>query len=257
MGTITMKRLAYLFIALAATCLTTQSLDAQEKKEESKLPKIEDPKGLKRLVPDADVWFDVKNRQVVVSGHVCQRDALLEMFACPAGTKEHESIVGVKAKALFVHTALLAAGAKSGHPARWDRETKEYNPAKGTRVDIHVEWLDADGKRQRAKAQDWVRNAKTKKAMAHHWVFGGSGFHFDETTKTKHYLADSGSLICVSNFPDAMLDLPIESSQSNEELLYTPFTERIPAQGTRVLLYLKPVLDEKKSAKKANGEAAN
>ena len=139
MGTNTMKRLASLFLVLAATCLAVGPLAAQEKKEETKLPRIEDPKGLKRLVPDADVWFDVKNKQVVLSGKVCQRDALLEMFACPAGTKEHESIIGVKAKAQIVHAALLAAGAKSGHPARWDRETKEYHHATGSRIDIHVE----------------------------------------------------------------------------------------------------------------------
>ena len=243
-----MKWLFSVLMISAVVCLAHQPLAAQEEEKKAH-PRIEDPKGLKRLVPDSEVWFDVKNSQVVVSGKVCQRDALLEMFACPAGTKEHESIVAVKAKALIVHTALLAAGGKEGHPARWDLKTKEYKPAKGSRVDIDVAWLDAEGKPQRVKAQKWIRNVKTKKEMKHHWVFGGSGFHVDETSKSKHYLADSGSLICVSNFPDAMLDLPIESSQSNEELLYTPFTERIPPQGTRVLLYLKPVLDGKKLKK--------
>ena len=43
-----------------------------------------------------------------------------------------------------------------------------------------------------------------------------------------------GDLICVSNFPTATLDLPIESSQSNEALLFEAFTGRVPPRGTQV-----------------------
>ncbi|MCG8583889.1 MAG: YdjY domain-containing protein [Pirellulales bacterium] len=235
----------------AVVAILSPAVSAQEPAEgddkKPELPRIEDPKGMRKLVPDSEVWFDAKNKQVVVGGVVCQREALLEMFACPAGSKEHESIIAANAKALIVHTALLAAGAKSGKPAHWIPEEKEYVTATGDRIDVHVEWLDKDGKKQRAKAQDWVRNVRTKEAMTEHWVFGGSGFHVDETTKRKYYLAEGGSLICVSNFPDAMLDVPIESSKSNEELLFAPFTERIPAEGTRVLMYLKPVAEKKEA----------
>lgn len=247
-----MKRLASWMMLLVAVAIHSPCVSAQESAEgdeskKPKLPRIDDPKGMRKLVPDSEVWFDAKNKQIVLGGEVCQRDALLEMFACPAGTKEHESVITVNAKALIVHTALLAAGAKNGKPAHWIPEKEEYVTATGDRIDIHVEWLDKDGKRQRAKAQDWIRNLKTKEAMTEHWVFGGSGFHVDETTKRKHYLAQGGSLICVSNFPDAMLDVNIQSSKSNEELLFSPFTERIPAQGTRVLLFLKVASDKKKS----------
>jgi hypothetical protein len=37
-----------------------------------------------------------------------------------------------------------------------------------------------------------------------------------------------------------MLDLPIESSQANEELMFSAFTDRIPPLGTRVRLVLTP-----------------
>ncbi|MEX0978835.1 MAG: YdjY domain-containing protein, partial [Pirellulales bacterium] len=56
----------------------------------------------------------------------------------------------------------------------------------------------------------------------------------------KSYLAESGDFICVSNFPSAMLDLPVKSSQANESLLYEAFTDRIPPVGTRVRLVLTP-----------------
>jgi hypothetical protein len=37
-----------------------------------------------------------------------------------------------------------------------------------------------------------------------------------------------------------MLDLPVKSSQDNQELLYEAFTEHIPPLGTRVRLVLTP-----------------
>ncbi|MFM8893500.1 MAG: hypothetical protein ACKOTB_18140, partial [Planctomycetia bacterium] len=47
-------------------------------------------------------------------------------------------------------------------------------------------------------------------------------------------------LVCLSNFPTAMLDLPIESSQSNEALLFEAFDGRIPPRGTVVDMILTP-----------------
>jgi hypothetical protein len=47
-------------------------------------------------------------------------------------------------------------------------------------------------------------------------------------------------MICVSNFPSAMLDLPVESSQANTALLFSAFTERIPPIGTKVRMVLIP-----------------
>jgi len=64
-------------------------------------------------------------------------------------------------------------------------------------------------------------------------------------------LADvSGDLICVSNFPDSVLDLPIQSTDSDASLLFEAFTEHIPSRGTPVTLVLAP----KKELDKA-GEA--
>ena len=198
-----------------------------------------DPPGMKRLMPDYDVWIDPKNKRVVVDGTVCLREGQLEMFACPKGTKEHESIVAVDTKAYAVHAGLLALGAQVGTPVEFQ---PKYKPATGTEIDVSVVWLDRNGVAHNDRAQDWVRNVKTGKAMESPWVFAGSGFWFDEVTKTKHYLAETGDFICVSNFPSAMLDLPVESSQGNDDLLFDAFTERIPPLGTRVRLVLTPKL---------------
>ncbi len=66
------------------------------------------------------------------------------------------------------------------------------------------------------------------------------------------YEADAtGELICVSNFPTATMDLPIPSSADAGDLLFEPFTERIPPKGTHVRLVLRPrpkaVVEEKKN----------
>ena len=142
-----------------------------------------------------------------------------------------------------IHAALLALGAQPGHPARFQ---PKYELPTGTEVAIEVRWKDAQGNRKQARAQDWLRNIKTGKSPDMNWVFGGSGFWLNEATGERIYQAESGDFICVSNFASAMLDLPVESSQSNEELSFRAFTERIPPAGTPVTLVLKPKLTEKK-----------
>ena len=69
-------------------------------------------------------------------------------------------------------------------------------------------------------------------------------------------MANSGDLICVSNFNTATLDLPVESSQANASLLFTAFTERIPPHGTKVRLVLIPrqKKEEPKDAKPAESK---
>ncbi len=201
---------------------------------------------MKRLSPEYDVWIDPKKKRVVMDGTVCLRQGNLEMFACLKGTKEHESVVFVDTKAFIVHAGLLAVGAKPGSPARFQ---PEYRPATGTPVDITLVWTDERGTVQRERAQQWVRDAHTQKALESTWVFAGSGFWTDETTGQKNYLAEGGDFICVSNFPGAMLDLPVESSQANQELLFEAFTDHIPPRGTRVRIVLTPRLEDDGAAK--------
>jgi hypothetical protein len=202
-----------------------------------------DPKAeLKRLSPKYDVWMDLKNKQVIMEGQVCLTNGLLELFACIKGTKEHESVVSVNTKAFVVHAALLAIGAKPGSPVKFD---PQYTAATGPKVEILVFWTDENGKQHKTRAQDWVRDIKKKQAMEYPWVFAGSGFYVDEETKHQYYLADGGDFICVSNFPGAMLDLPIESTSDNADLMFEAFTENIPPRGTKVTLVLIPEIDKK------------
>lgn len=186
---------------------------------------------LKRLSKTEEVWIDAAKKQVVVGGSIVLDEGGIEVFACPKGSKEHEAIVATNSSAKLVHAGLLAIGLEPGNPVSFD---PVYVPAKGQVVAITMRWKDAAGKSHEQPAQEWIRNTKTGKALDAPWVFAGSQFWQDPTDGTQYYQADGGDLVCVSNFPTATLDLPIESSQSNEALLFEVFPGRVPPRDTEV-----------------------
>jgi len=184
------------------------------------------------------VWIDRRKHRVYVDGYVTMRDGPLEMFACPLGTKEHESIVATLAKSSEVHTALLAIGAQPGTPVSY---VPKFVPATGQRIRVWVCYRDENGKYQAIDARKWVQRNGTTKSMDTDWVFAGSGFWKDPSDGREYYRADSGDMICVSNFSTAMMDVPIASSADADDLQYIPFTKRIPERGTAVRLVLVPI----------------
>lgn len=218
-------------IASVVVCILSTNVAARGDQ-----PAVE-PEGLAKLSKTGDVWLDTKRKAVVIDGQVCLREGQLEMFACPKGTKEHESIVSLNCRAQEVHAGLLAAGAKPGSPVSFQ---PEYKPAAGQVVDVYVLWKDAAGEKRQVRAQEWIKDIKTQKEMTYDWVFAGSGFWKDPDTGQEFYKANDGDLICVSNFTTAMLDLPVASSQANDELMFEAFAERVPPRGTKVRVVLIP-----------------
>lgn len=213
----------------------------------AKPPALPEPIGARRLSPQHPIWIDIKEKAVLVDGQISLREGMLEMFACTRNTKEHEAVVSADTKAYLVHAALLGLGAEAGHPVQFQ---PTYQPATGTEIEVLVRWRDAQGKEQTARAQDWVRDIRTKKTMTHPFVFGGSSFWTDPETGKKFYQAEGGDFVCVSNFGTAMLDIPVRSSQVNDELEFEAFTERIPPLGTPVRLVFKPKLEERGAGSK-------
>jgi uncharacterized repeat protein (TIGR01451 family) len=201
-------------------------------------PLVDNVAELKQLHPEFPVWIDRKGSRVVMVGAVCARQVPLELLACPLGSKEHESVLVVPVKPSLVHIGLLALGVEPGHPVQYQ---PKYVPASGPEIEVTLIWKDEKGARKTARGQDWVRNVKTKQAMEHPWVFAGSDWVDNPYTKRKEYRADvEGYLICVSNFPGALLDLPVASSPDDSDLLFDAFTERIPHKGTPVTIVLAP-----------------
>ena len=208
---------------------------------------IDIPDNWKRItkVNETEIWLDSKSKQVMCAGVVCVQQGALEMFICPMGTKEHESVLAVNAKSYEIHTAFLALGFVPGKPVQWD---PEYVPATGPFVDIDVMWKDPESDNIiTKKGKEMVRNFTTKKALEQDWVFGGSVLETDPDSGRTYYYGDGGELVCVSNFSTATMDLPIESSQSNDALTYEAFSENIPEPGTKVYVVFKPRVADQES----------
>ncbi len=124
---------------------------------------------------------------------------------------------------------------------KWDDKRSEllwFGPMSDTQRDEMLK-LSKDTQFQKAikaiHAQTQIRQLDAK------WVFAGSGFTTDANTGEKFYLAEAGDLICVANFTTATLDLAIESSATNDTLMFEAFTERMPPVGTVVTMELVPV----------------
>jgi hypothetical protein len=230
-----------LAVALAPGCDPTPP-EREEAQPKSTAPEPE----AKRTLLGPNVYLEVqgKRRRVLLSSEVCLRRGPLELFLCRKDSKEHESIVHAEVDGRDVHAALIAAGAEAGSPVRY---VPKYVPARGTKIRIGVEY-EEKGKRVTKNAREWVRYSATGKELDVDWVFAGSALIDNpiDNTKPKIYLGNEGDMICVSNFEDAMLDLPINSSKDNAELSFEAWTERIPPVGTKVVVALEPVLEAKK-----------
>ncbi|MGI9472093.1 MAG: YdjY domain-containing protein [Rubripirellula sp.] len=195
------------------------------------------PKDVKSL-SKRNLWIDAKNKRVIFDGYVAMNDGPLEMFACPVGTKEHESIIGTLPQSKEVHAALLAVGAQHGTPVEF---LPRFVPATGQRIRIWVCYWDKENQFHAVDGRTWVKKADTGEQMEPDWVFAGSGFWKDPSDGREYYRADSGDMICVSNFNSAMLDVPIASSAEANDLQFIPFTDRIPPRGTPLRLVLVPI----------------
>ena len=77
------------------------------------------------------------------------------------------------------------------------------------------------------------------------FVFAGS-FFYDKPVKygadgevletVRTYAAEGGEVVCVANFPSATIDVAERSSAEGESVLYEAATEKVPPEGTPVLI---------------------
>ena len=213
--------------------------DEDEPVDAPEVQTIDIPESWTRVGKDYEIWIDKDAKKVIVAGHVVLQAGPLEMFICPRRTKEHESVISVNASSKLVHASLIAIGASPGKPVEWE---PRYKPASGPIIDITVSWKEGDKVVSR-RGQEMVRNFKTAKALEHDWVFGGSQIYETEETGQVFYYGDAGALACVSNFSTATMDLNIESSKADGNLLFEAFTENIPEVATKVYVEFKPRQD--------------
>lgn len=123
---------------------------------------------------------------------------------------------------------------------RYDKKNRElswYGPMSETQKKNFIK-LSAD-KAYRKAVTSFYEQSQIR-TMTAQWVFAGSGFELDPETNKEFYLADeSGELICVANFPSAMIDVAEISSTTGASLSYEANTEVIPPEGSAVWIELK------------------
>ena len=183
------------------------------------------------------LFFDAKDKRLILRARVCLREGYLEHLLCKDKTKEHESVLATTAAPRMIHAGLLLTGAEAGHPVRY---RPRFEPPSGSKILVTVEWTE-DGKVKTADARDFIVAEKSKKPLAEGWVFAGSDtFPHPDDPKTILYAADGGDLFTVANFTSSILDVPFASSGNDAERSFMANTAKIPPKNTYVSLILRP-----------------
>jgi hypothetical protein len=254
MNTSTRQSLFVLFVPILLAGGLMLGCDGAADREESRSKDKtadKDKAGASKKAPiGKNVFLEVlpdKTRRVLVSAEVCLREGQLELFLCRKQTKEHEAILTADLDARNIHKALILAQAKEGSPVRW---APKYRAASGTPIKVSVQYKDKD-KLVTVPARSWIKNAKSGKELDSDWVFAGSHLVTNplDPDGKKHYLANDGDVICVSNFETALLDLPIKSPKDDADRIFVADTKRIPPLETKVVVILEPILEAKKEKK--------
>jgi hypothetical protein len=202
------------------------------------------------------VTLNLKERCLDVESTVCLHRGTLELVACTKGTKEHESIVVMEAKAMHVHVALLLLGAKPGNPAMQRRISEEDErwidiPPRGEPVDVYLVVTNQEGVAVERPIRDFIAPSdieyetpasgnESTNFPTHTFVFAGSQLWGKGPGERKYLCDESGNAISISTFGDELLCLPGFYSQDNGALMWQVNPEGLPAVGSKVTLRLRP-----------------
>ncbi|MCC6579825.1 MAG: hypothetical protein IT440_05240 [Phycisphaeraceae bacterium] len=180
---------------------------------------------------------------VELDAKVIRREAeWLELLACSAGTREHESILSVAARPSHIHLALLLVGAAPGTPMQWkitgDKMTT--TPARGQRVAVTLRYLK-DGRNIEVPAHQWIEHRPDNATLPDNiWLFTGSAMVDWEGQRL--YRADvGGTVLSLVHFGDDLLARNTDTTNQNDDAAWGARTAAIPPVGTEVTIRLKPV----------------
>ena len=201
--------------------------------------------------PSASLPFiqvDRDQRRVDVAGHIVMREGMLEMVACVPESKEHESIIAIKAQPQHIHLALLMIGLEPGRPGHWVAEGEALKPvdATGDRIQLSVLWRQ-DEQMVETPVNEMIVDRRTEAVMAENvFVFAGSELRrlTDDPNDEPLYSADrSGNVVTLVTFPDEMATVPSAASSANEMVDWYASPDTIPPIGTPVTLRFEPAPD--------------
>ena len=262
-------RLSLAALALAVSVLVLLSRLCRADAASTASPPQNSQKSARASVKLPGLVIDLHRRCVDLEGRICLDAGLLELVACTEGTKEHESILSVSARAMHIHTALLLLGADNGHPVMskpLDKEQTRWThlPARGDEIEVFLVATGKNGKpverpisdfiirsRERVDEVDGViltapdenrkqDDRKKESRLPHTFVFAGSHLH-EDGSGPRQYLADaSGNVISIATFGDEVLCLPFHETQQDGALMWRIKPKSLPKVGTKVTLRLRP-----------------
>ena len=267
-----MELLCALVIVLSLFSTATRADEPVTNKQGSMKP-ARKPVKLPGMVID---YFE--KRCVDLEGTICLEKGLLELIACTKGSKEHESIVAVSAKAMHIHMGLLLLGANNGHPAMRkpvdEKKTRWVNvPPRGDSIDVFLVTTNKDGKLIEKPISDFIvrsservdevdgavivapnqtekRGGEQETRLPHTFIFAGSHLR-DNGPGPRQYLADlSGNVISIASFGDELLCLPFHQTQENGALMWQVKPGTLPKVGTKITLRLRPRKGQRTGVKK-------
>lgn len=210
------------------------------------------------------IKINAKGKYVDVDGTICLDDGVLEVVACTKDTKEHESIIQLRAKPVDIHMALLLIGAAPGAPVTHKQvgEGEEmrwvFYPASGQPVELSLIHSVEGGKELVTPIAEFIQKIaqedvpaqgqgrserKMEKLPTSIFLFMGSQLIENGDGPRRYIAEESGNVIAISTFGDEMLGLSEQYSSSNGSLLWEVNSDKIPAVGTKVRLRLKPIFD--------------
>ena len=265
-------RLCALVILLSLFPITTRA-DEPVTNKQGPMKAARKPVKLPGMVVD---YFE--KRCIDLEGTVCLEKGLLELIACTKGSKEHESIVALSARAMHIHMGLLLLGADNGHPAMRkpvdEEKTRWVNvPPRGDSIDVFLVMANKDGKLIEKPISDFIvhssgrvdevdgtvivapdqtekRGGKEETSLPHTFIFAGSHLR-DNGPGPRQYLADlSGNVISIASFGDELLCLPFHQTQENGALMWQVKPDTLPKVGTKITLRLRLRKGQRTAVKK-------
>ena len=190
------------------------------------------------------VTINTTEKSVDVDALVALHKGKLELVACTVGTKEHESVVAIRASAKHVHLMLVLAGAKEGNPymreALDDTNTRWRDvPATGHSIEVSLVFEDDSGEMVEHPISHFIKNENGARYPDRPFLFAGSQLRQREG-ESPVYIADvSGNFITLSSFGDEVLCQPVFESHDNDSLQWVVDGADLPPIDSEVLLRLR------------------
>ena len=210
-----------------------------------------DPTAPVVLRPFAGIVVRPAEVTVEVQAWTCLEAGWLEQVACSPNSREHESLVVVKAPPSEIHAALLLAGFEPGSPGTWSYvdDALQFTQPTGDRLDVLVRYENAAGGTIQEPMSAWIQDHRGQHAFPDEpWVFGGSAFekNLPWMGPGEHYVADTtGSIIGLVTFGDEVIGFSrvIADQESVQPPAWEVRTDHVPPVGTQVTLILRRAVD--------------